>query len=181
MMLRRAGTVKVRQVSTFVDEYVPLQVEFEPRVVSVEESYYWRSTNSNYLLEFKVHASDGAVAEIRVVLVPKGRVREARSVRDLCGTAGTTFGLPLIDTALWKKRIGPKEIGIDPALRRYDEKLGFSYSVADDGVAILFDGVACHSSIQCGPVRFVFSDQDELGGVLVQDAKIAERARSVLI
>jgi hypothetical protein len=179
-MLKLREIISERPVSIQVDEYVPLRIKFEPSVISIDEAFYWRSTNSNYLLELEVHASDGALADVGVVLVPDERVIRAGPLQKLYGTRGVKKGLPRIDTAPWKDKIGPKEIGIEPRLRRKDEAFPFKYFIAVDGVAVLLDGGSPAYTVQNGPVDFVFDANDELCGLGVRDSKVGRDANRLV-
>ena len=175
-MLRLDTIAEQRPFSIEVGDYSPLQIEIEPRVLSIDESYYWRSTNGNYLFEIKVHASNGAVAEAAVVLVPKDRIVRTVSIQELCDVGVENKGVPLFQTAPWRDRLGHKETGIDPALRRYDERLPFQLLVADDGVAVLFDGCSPHSAVRNGDISFLFNSSNQLCGVKIEDRKIGQAA-----
>src|SRR5678816_3400161 len=135
-MLKLREVIAERPVSIKVEEYVPLRIKFQPSVISVDEAYYWRSTDSNYLLEIEVHASDGALADVGVVLVPDERIVRIDSLQKLYAASGVRKGLPRFDTALWTDKIVSREIGIEPRSRRSDEKYPFKFFIAKDGVAI---------------------------------------------
>src|SRR5262249_54746752 len=154
------------------EDYVPLRVTFQPQVVSIDEAFYWRSTNSKYLLEVEVHASDGALADVGVVLVPQERILRAVSLQKLSATGTVKRGLPRFDTSLWKSKVVSKEIGIEPRARRNDEECPFKFFIADDGVAVLLDGATPAYAVQNGPVEFAFNSGDELCGFSVRDPKV---------
>jgi hypothetical protein len=175
-MLKVDSIADERPVSVKVDEYVPLHIEVQPPVVSIDEAFLWRSTNGNYLLEIELRAATGAVADVGLRLVPKERVARVRSIRDLLHLETGKRGLPLFQTAIWTAKIGKKEIGIDPAQRRYDESVPFKFFVAADGLAILFDSFSAHYKVSNGEVDFIFSSNDELCGVSVNDEKLGTAA-----
>jgi hypothetical protein len=166
MMLKLAGIAEPRSYLCEANEYVPLRIEFEPRVVSLDETYYWRSTDRNYLLEVKVHAADGALAEIGLILVPEERTIQLESISELDGISERKNGLPCFEITPWTDRIGHKEIGIDPALRRYDEECPFRYFHANHGVAILFDGCTPDRVVANKKVLFLFNATKELCGII---------------
>src|SRR5215510_4720438 len=129
-MLRLRGTIAERAASVRVGDHEPLRIKFQPSVISIDEAFSWRGTDSNYLFEIQVHAKDGALAEVGLVLVPDERVLRTGSLNDVSATKLVKKGLPCFDTALWTGKIGSREIGIEPSLRRKDEQSPFKLFVA---------------------------------------------------
>lgn|SRR5262249_3239545 len=179
-MLTLQEVISERPVSIRVEEYVPLRVTFQPRVISIDEAFYWRSTSSKYLLEVEIHASDGALADVGVVLVPDDRVLRVASLQELSATGAVKRGLPRFDTSLWKGKSVSKEIGIEPKSRRNDEKYPFKFFIADDGVAVLLDGASPAYAVQNGSVEFTFNSGDEFCGLSVRDPKVGRDANRLV-
>lgn len=177
MMLKLDSVSEPSFYSLDVDEYSPLRVEFEPRVLSLDEIYYWRSTNKTNLLEVKLHALNGAVAEINLVLIAKERIVQRKSVlEEIYGEVPEKKGLPHFQLLPWIERIGQKEIGIDPELRFYDEDCQFKFFISDNGVAILFDGFVPNHAVADRDVRFLFDSEMQLCGIAVEDEKAVRLA-----
>src|SRR5258706_7736057 len=109
-MLKMDSIADERPVSVEVDESVPLHIEVQPPVVSIDEAFLWRSTNGNYLLEIEIRAATGAAADVGLRLVPKERVARVRSIRDLLRLETGKRGLPLFQTATWTAKIEKKRL-----------------------------------------------------------------------
>ena len=179
-MLRLREVISERPVSIKVEDYVPLRATFQPRVTSIDEAFYWRSTNSNYLLEIEVHASDGALADVGVVLVPQERFIRVPSLQKAYATGVVKKGLPSFDITLWTDKLVSKDIGIDSRSRRNDENYPFKFFVANDGVAVLLDAVIPAYAVQNGSIEFAFNSDDELCGFSVRDSKAGRDANRLL-
>jgi hypothetical protein len=177
-MLTLAQIGEKQRFSIRVGEYLPLTLESESRVLSLDEIYYWRSTNSDYLLEIKIIACTGALSEIELVLLPQQRFVNLHSLDQLFAVNEEKVGLPHFQLFPWNHGLEGKEV-IDPLRRRYDEQRPFNYFIANDGVVLLFDGYRPEYSITSYQIQFLFTHAHELCGVAVKDKQIAEEANKV--
>jgi hypothetical protein len=176
-MLILEKTENQRLFSVKLDPYYPLRIEFDPPAISIEEVYYWRSTNCNYLLETKLHANNGSLAEICLVLMPDEKISLLRSISNIINVEVIKIGFPRFQLDQWLERIGGKEIGIDPALRRYDENRPFQLFIANDGIALVFDGFVPSYTIENNQrMYFLFNTLDELCGLAVKDEELGRAA-----
>jgi hypothetical protein len=163
MLLKRVGTAPERKLSTDLNEGIPFDVELAPEVSSIDDLFYWTSANGTYLLEVKIVAATGMIGGVTLVLVPTERRRIVGSVRQL--ESRTDKGVPLVDLAPWKARIGNREFGIDPAVRFIDESVPFVFAIGTDGIAVYFETGEAVSSVANGDLTFSFTEDDLLCGM----------------
>jgi hypothetical protein len=148
------------------DEYMPLKMEFPPPLTSVDEIYYWRSTNGKYLLEVGLAAATGVLSSITLILIPHDWVLHRELIKDLCKTESSKQGLPVFRLDPWKEQIGTKETGGDPALRIHDEHLPFKLHIAKDGLALLFDDCDPSYRVVNKEISFCFNEANEWCGLI---------------
>ena len=165
-MLRLNTIAGERTFTRQADEYMPLKIEFSPPLTSVDDIYYWRSTNGKYQLEIGLAAPTGALSTIALVLIPHDWIVHRESIKDLCGMGETKRGFPVFRLDPWKERIGAKEAGADPALRIHDEHLPFKLHVATDGLALLFDGCNPSHRVVNKEISFCFNAANEWCGLI---------------
>src|SRR4051794_25455537 len=127
-MLRLADVEPEREFARCVGEYQPIDIQTIPGRMSIDDIFFWRATASDYLLEIKLVAASGAVAAMTLVLVPRDCLRIVDFV-GVADTMPTRVGLPVFDLAPFKLKIGWREIGVDPALRRIDEARPLSFDI----------------------------------------------------
>lgn len=153
----------------YVEEYVPLRIEFQPTITLIDEVYYWRSTNSKYLLELKINATTGAVAELGLILVPNNWVLLEKSIKNLCSVSIKDQGLPVFNLTPWKNKLTSKEIGIEIKQRYIDESYEFKFIIADDGVAIIFDKFTPQYRLVNDGLSFCFTSKNEFCGIVLEN------------
>ncbi len=166
-MLQLASVMARRRFDRTVGEYAPLRIEFLPRVPSIDEALYWRATGPNQLLEVKLEARTGALAEINVVLVAEGAVRAIPSVLNVHPVQDRTEGHPAFRIEPWKRKMGGREL-VDPSLRRIDEETKFELAIADDGVAVMIDGRPPTRVVVDDRAWFYFDSGDALSAVVCE-------------
>jgi len=173
-MLKLNTVVTEQDFIRHIEEYVPLRIEFQPAISSIEEIYYWRNTNNKYLVEIKIDARNGGMAEFSLILVPSNWVLLEPSIKNVCSVPVKNKGLPTFDLSPWTEKLNSKEIGIDPGQRYIDENSKFRFIVADDGVAIMFENQIPHYKIINKKISFCFNKSDELCGVILEDLDVRE-------
>jgi hypothetical protein len=173
-MLSLTSISDVHEVSRTVDEYVPLRLEFSPSLRGMDEMLYWRSRGKFYLLEIKLDASNGRLAEVTVVLVPRSSVVRRESVIASSDTEFSQEGVPHFDLTPWFERTAKRET-MDPSLRRIDEDHPFTLVVAKDGAEIWFDESAPRAKcIRAKDVCIYFGSKGELTGIVTLGLTHAE-------
>ncbi len=175
MVLKRVGTAPEREVSRRLDEGVPFDVELASEVDSIDDIFYWRSANGTYLLEVKIVAATGMIGGVTLVLVPKEQRRIVGSVRQ--AESRTDNGVPLVDLAPWKARIGNREFGIDPAVRFIDESVPFAFGIGTDGIAVYFESGEAASTVRNGDLTFSFTEENLLCGITLTGLSARELRR----
>jgi len=165
-MLMLNTIAKEQPFTLQTDEYMLFKVDFSPPLTSVDEIYYWRSMNSRYLLEVGLAAATGAVNTITLVLVPPAWKVHRTSITGLCEVDSGKPGLPIFRLDPWKEKIGPKETGVDPALRTHVEHLSFKLHLAPDGLAILFDNFEPSFMVINKELRFLFNAGNDWCGLI---------------
>ncbi len=173
-MLKRVGTAPEREVSRRLDEGIPFDVELAPEVGSIDDIFYWRSANGTYLLEVKIVAATGMIGGLELVLVPREWRRMVGSVRRV--ESRTDKGVPVVDLAPWKARIGNREFGIE-ALRILDERVPFVFGIGTDGIAVYFESGEAASSVTNGDLTFSFTEGNLLCGITLTGLSRAELKR----
>lgn len=152
-----------------IDEYVPLRIEIGASSWSVDEVFYWRSTNKHYLMEVKLHSESGRVLGIDVLLLPSKNVRSIKSIKEVSERyQRKEEGVPLFELAPWIEKIGKKEAPSTLSSRRIDEAIAFELLVAQDGVGVVFPGCVPATKLTHADVSFIFNEESSLCGVLVE-------------
>jgi hypothetical protein len=173
MRVKLSGIGPETTFRAHVDAYAPFEVELAPDTKSSDELFYWRSTGSKYLLEIKIIARTGMLGAISLVLVPREWTRVVDSVhaRQL---VTSTKGLPIVDLSPWKEKIGNRKIGIDPALRRVDEKDPFVFEIGRDGLAVFFESGTATSTVSNQGLTFLFTDDETLCNITLAGLSTAD-------
>jgi hypothetical protein len=165
-MLIVGGIAPERRLSCKVAEDVPLQLATGPAVISIDELFYWRRTDRTHVIEVRIEASTAAVTGVDVVLVPAGSRLRAPAVAGLCSDLEEQRGIPLVDEAPWRARIGPRELP-DPMLRFVEEEGSFSLTLGSDGVAVTLENDPPRSMVTNGDVRFLLTGAKALCAIVV--------------
>jgi hypothetical protein len=164
-MLIERGIGPERPMSCKVARDLPLELE-TGGVRSIDDLFYWRRTNTTHILEISIEASTGSVIGVEVVLVPPESRLHAPSVFAMCGNIEERRGIPLVDEAPWRARVGRREFA-DPMLRFVEEEGSFSLTLGDDGVAVTIEQERAVSKIVNGNVHFLFTRTRGLCAVVV--------------
>jgi hypothetical protein len=174
MMLKLAGTAPERAASVRLEDGIPFGVDLAPQVGSIDDILYWRSANGTYLLEVKVVAASGMIGGVELILVPADRRRMVQSVLQVGPRTDT--GIPVVDLAPWKARIGNREF-FDPALRYVDERVPFVFAIGSDGIAVYFESGEAASAVKSGDLGFSFTEEGVLCGITVTGLSAREIRR----
>lgn len=166
MLLKYTATSPASGFTRRTDPYVPFEIDCASAPISADELFYWRTTNTKYLLEIWILASTGLLGGVSLVLVPREWIRVVESVDAYC-IGLREDGLPIVDLTPWKSRIGNREFGVEPGLRRVDEEIPFVFAIGHDGVAVLFEPSEAVSTVNNGDLKFLFAQDRELCGVVL--------------
>lgn len=165
-MLTLASVGDERAVVRRVEEYFPLQLDFSQAPLSMDALFYWQCTGKGQSLEITIAASTGIVAGIEVIRVPVQRSRVTTSL-PLPTARVTVHGAPAFEIEPWRRKIGPREFGIGPSLRRVDEELAYSVEVSESTVSVSWDLGDEDTSVVNGDVRFGFTNSGSLTRIAV--------------
>ncbi len=156
-------------LTTVIDEYVPLHLDIGISKTSIDELYYWRSTDQYSLMEIGIDSGNGRLLGIDVLLIPARLVSIVKSINAVASMYNIRDeGIPVFDLAPWIEKIGMQESPAAVSKRRVDEKAEFELLVAHDGVGVIFSGCRQLSRLTLGRASFLIDRDDSFCGFLLE-------------